>query len=144
MVALKNSLCCLTFFSAVKQSKKRESWWVVKVFTVMFFFFHSVLVDTNVIVLIDGWQVRTGSPSSLPVCLRKVGKIVFIVFVFYYHFAIHTKYTYKIFKKDEAREPKEANKACVWDQLLELCYLINNYNTDIGNLTLSTHNLFGT
>ena len=23
-------------------------------------------------------------------------------------------------------------------------YLINNYNTDIGNLTLSTHNLFGT
>ena len=77
---------------------------------------------------------------SLPVCLTKVGKIVFIVFVFYYHFAIHTKYSYI----DEAREPKEANKACVWDQLLELCYLINNYNTDIGNLTLSSHNLFGT
>ena len=32
---------------------------------------------------------------------------------FYYHFAIHTKYTYKILKKDEARKPKEANNACV-------------------------------
>ena len=32
--------------------------------------------------------------------------------LFYHHFAIHTKYTDKIFKKDEAREPKEAKKAC--------------------------------
>ena len=37
----------------------------------------------------------------------------FLLFLlFYYHFAIHTKYTDKIFKKDEAREPKEAKKAC--------------------------------
>ena len=41
----------------------------------------------------------------------------------------------------EAREPaKEANTA--WNR--KLCYLINNYNTNIGNLTLSTYNLFGT
>ena len=34
----------------------------------------------------------------------------------YYHFAIHTKYTYKIKKKKKMRqgiEHKEANKACV-------------------------------
>ena len=36
-----------------------------------------------------------------------------IVLLFYYHFAIHTKYAYKIVKKNEAREAKEANKACV-------------------------------
>ena len=37
----------------------------------------------------------------------------FLLFLlFYYHFAIHTKYTDKIFKKDEAMEPKEAKKAC--------------------------------
>ena len=32
--------------------------------------------------------------------------------LFYYHFAIYTKYTDKIVKKDEPREPKEAKKAC--------------------------------
>ena len=56
---------------------------------------------------------------------------------------LHTKYTYKIFKKDdlEAREPaKEANTA--WNR--KLCYLIDDCNTDIGSLTLSMHNLFGT
>ena len=37
-----------------------------------------------------------------------------IVSLFHYHFAMHTKYT---LKKDEAREPKEANKACVQDHL---------------------------
>ena len=31
----------------------------------------------------------------------------------YCYFAIDTKYTYKNLKKDETREPKEANKACV-------------------------------
>ena len=47
-------------------------------------------------------------------------------------------------KTDEAMEPKEANKACVQDYPLKLCHLIDNYNGDIGNQTLSTHNLFGT
>ena len=41
-------------------------------------------------------------------------------------------------------EPKEANKACVQDYPLKLCHLIDNYNGDIGNQPLSTHNLFGT
>ena len=63
---------------------------------------------------------------------------------FIFVFIIILPYTPKNFNKDEARDPKEANKACVWDHLLKLCYLINNYNTDIGNLTLSTLNLFGT
>ena len=32
----------------------------------------------------------------------------FLLFLlFYYHFAIHTKYTHKIFKKDEARGPRK-------------------------------------
>ena len=46
----------------------------------------------------------------------------------------HKIYTYKI-KKKKMRQGRPP---------LKLCYLINNYNTDIGNLTLSTHNLFGT
>ena len=56
---------------------------------------------------------------------------------------LHTKYTYKIFKKDdlEAREPaKEANTA--WPR--KLCYLIDDCNTHNRSLTLSMHNLFGT
>ena len=50
----------------------------------------------------------------------------FIVLLFYYLYAIHTKYTYKFFKKydREAREPaKEANTA--WNR--KLCYLIIQY-----------------
>ena len=40
--------------------------------------------------------------------------LIFIIIVLFYHyFAIHTKYTHKIWKKDEAREPKEAIRACV-------------------------------
>ena len=39
------------------------------------------------------------------------GKGYCFIVLFYYHFAIHTKYTYKILKKDEAREPKKANTA---------------------------------
>ena len=41
-----------------------------------------------------------------------VGKFI----LFYYHFAIHTKYTFKIQKRmrqGSARERKEANKPCV-------------------------------
>ena len=34
--------------------------------------------------------------------------VLFCFVLFYYHFAVHTKDTYKISKKDEAREPKEA------------------------------------
>ena len=49
----------------------------------------------------------------------------------------------KFYKKDEAREAKEANKAFVQEHLLKLCHLINNYDTGIANLTLSTHSLFG-
>ena len=67
--------------------------------------------------------------------------LLFIVFIII--LPKNTKYRYKILKKDQAKEPKEANKACVQDHLLKLCYLINN-QTDIGNLTLSTHNLFET
>ena len=66
---------------------------------------------------------------------QKENRENFIVLLFYYLYAIHTKYTYKFFKKydREAREPaKEGNTA--WNK--KLCYLINNYNTNIGNLTL--------
>ena len=34
----------------------------------------------------------------------------FSTLLFYYQYAIQTKYTYKILKKDEAMEPKYANK----------------------------------
>ena len=45
---------------------------------------------------------------------QKENRENFIVLLFYYLYAIHTKYTYKFFKKydREAREPdKEANTA---------------------------------
>ena len=33
-----------------------------------------------------------------------------MIILFYYHFAIQIKYVNKIIKKDEAREPREANE----------------------------------
>ena len=55
--------------------------------------------------------------------------LLFVVFIII--LPKNTKYRYKILKKDQARGPKEANKACVQDHLLKLCYLTNNYNLQL-------------
>ena len=58
----------------------------------------------------------------------------------YYHFAIHTKYTYKIVRKMRQGSPRKPIRLVYRTtfKIKLLCYLIDNYNTDIGNLTLST------
>ena len=61
---------------------------------------------------------------------QKENRENFIVLLFHFLYAIHTKYTYKFFSKydRETREPvKEANTA--WNR--KLCYLINNYNLQL-------------
>ena len=63
----------------------------------------------------------------------------FIIIILPYTQNIHIK----LLKKGRGKASPKKPIRLVYRTTFKICYLINNYNTDIGNLTLSTYNLFG-